>query len=149
MSDIRFEIDELDLVKECAMQPQQVANWQKRQGELEDELDRAEAAVKLSYARLDLAIRQNPEEYGLTKVSESSINAAIIADRLHQAQIEASFEAKAAFNKAKAAVQGLWSRDKMLGIIKDLYVHDYYQNLKNDADPDEDSRVLRRTRKEL
>lgn len=143
MADLRLEIDELDLHRECALQAAQVGLWQKRAAEAEDVMDRAKAAVELSHARLDLEIRRFPEKFGLSKISEGSVSAAILSDPEHQIKIENHLQAKARCNKAKAAVQGLWSRDKMLTTLKDLYVHEYYESRKN---PDDDAQSSERER---
>ena len=60
-------------------------------------------------AALDLSIRKNPEEFGLSKVTESSINSAILIHKEYKNALESLYDVKKEFNEAQSATNKLFS----------------------------------------
>lgn len=90
------------------------------------DMDDAKADLDLTDAELDLAIRSSPGDYGLEKVTEAAVKAAIPAQQSHKTAHEQMLKAKHDVDVLGAAVGALDHRKKALENLVQLRLADYY-----------------------
>lgn len=124
--DLRVEIDPLKLEDEITEHSVQFHRWAERQAEAQAAYDEAKSDVELAKAKADYEIRGNPETFGLTKATEASLASAVLIQpevrsathKLHQTRKELEY--------VKAAVSALEHRKRMLTMLVELWVRNYY-----------------------
>lgn len=104
-----MQIDEANLDLEWLEQPTLMVKYIRHAAQCDLERDQTKEALDLLKAELDLAIRSDPEKYGLTKVTEGAIASTILMDKeykkLNAEFQEISFESKVANNAIRAVDQ--------------------------------------------
>jgi len=127
--DLRLDIDRLKLDEEWLDQPRQMYEWSKRVADAQMSLDEARSHLDVTRAELDREVRSNPGDYGLVKVTEGSISAAIEEDPRCMKANSAVRKARHAVDVAKAAVAALEHRKRALTQLVELFVRDYYSGM--------------------
>ncbi len=89
-------------------------------------VDRAKATLDLQDANLEKAIRLDPDNYQLTKVTEASVQAAVLSHRKHQIAYEELTEAKRIAGILQGAVNALDHKKKSLENLVSLHLAGYY-----------------------
>jgi hypothetical protein len=146
MPELRIEIDPDDLAGEWIDQATQHRDWQRNLANKQDEFDRSKAALELTKNRLEHRVRRSPKDFKLNdKPSNDAIVAAVGVDPKHQQAVDNYLEAKKSLGLAKAAVESLYSRDKALQKLTDLYVHEYYVS-RRDVDVDDNQEAIEERR---
>jgi|19_taG_2_1085344.scaffolds.fasta_scaffold00070_71 hypothetical protein len=153
MPTLKKDIDPDDMVNEWIEQEAQHRAWQKHLADVQDAFDRAKAALELTRIKLDLKVRKHPDDFSLSpKPSNDAVASAVGSDPKHKAAVDNFLDKKQKLGMTKAAVESLYSRDKALQKITDLYIHEYYASKRNvDHDDDggsEERRAVRRRAKE-
>lgn len=126
MPNLRLEIDPLRLDDELINQPRQRGQFGELHADAVKDLDDARSALAVAEAEADRDIRENPADYGIDKLSEARISAAVT---LHPAVKVASKkvnEAKHKVNILEAAVSGLEHRKRALSDLVTLHGQDYF-----------------------
>ena len=122
--DLSIDKDNLDV--ECMDQARRFMKWSVQYAEairFRDEEKRKATIVK---SNINLDVRSRPEEYGLTKPTEGSINAIVdSSEEVNKADL-AVMDAVYAVNIYSAAKEALDQRRAMLERLVNLYISGYY-----------------------
>jgi len=122
---LRLKIDETILDEEWQGHAEMAYAWAKKSAKANAEIERQKAALELTAADLDLAIRQNPGVYGLAKVTETSLKAAVVASPDYQRAKEKTIQAKHDADVIAAAVASLRDRKHALQGLVELHIAGY------------------------
>lgn len=123
---LRLEIDELRLDKEWLDQPLQFYRWSKITADAQFKLDSAKSEFALTEAEVSREIRDKPEAYGLSKVTDKAIDATVQTQPEYVAASKAVDRAKHELAIASAAVAALEQRKRALTMLVELWVREYY-----------------------
>jgi hypothetical protein len=125
-----LDVDENELVEEWVNQPRNIGKFIREQADARYELDVAKSNLDLVRAKLDLNIRENPEEYDLPKVTEASIAGAItLQDEFQKAQKKVT-TIKHRVDLLQGVITGLEHKKRALEKLVDLHMQDYYSTPK-------------------
>lgn len=87
--DFSFDVDRNRLDDEWVKQPSNVKEASDRLAEAKRDLALSKRKLEVLEAEVALEIRENPEKFGLTKVTEKSVESAVISDsRIEKAKQE-------------------------------------------------------------
>lgn len=126
MANLKLDIDPLRLDEELIGQPKQRGTFGELHADAVKDLDDARSTLAVAEAEADRDIRECPSDYGIDKLSEARISAAVT---LHPAVRVASKkvnEAKHKVNVLEAAVSGLEHRKRALSDLVTLHGQDYF-----------------------
>ena len=105
-----------------------------RAGELAAELKarakRAKMAAEAVEAKVDQAVRADPESYGLSKTTETSIRSAVVGSDPVLESREAQIAAEKGADLASALSNAFEHRRSMLRIEAELYVNNYWGDVE-------------------
>ena len=122
--DVRIGETALDI--EWLEQPTLMRKYTKHLAEMQKVEDTTKIEMELIWAELDIKIRKNPEEFGLTKITETAIkNNILILDEykeVNEAYIDAVFEK----NIAKGVVNSISQKKDALENLVKLYGQSYF-----------------------
>lgn len=90
-----------------------------RKNDMKLQVEAAKEEVDRVKAELDLAIREDPDEYGLSKVTESAITSTILTQPELQAAQKKYYSAKEALNAAQSEVNKLFTDVNTMETKKD------------------------------
>lgn len=120
------QIDELALDKECVRLPQDLLKAMYHSSEKKRGVDEAKATLEEVSARKMRAVREHPENYGIEKVTESAISAALQSSKAVREASAALIEAKFQSEQAQAIVWALEAKKKTLALLIDLHAMGYF-----------------------
>jgi hypothetical protein len=123
-----FTIDPSRLDDEWVNHSSKVFEYAVRAADARREYEEAKRRDEVLRADKSLAIRKNPEEYGLSKVTEGTIDAAIIS---HGDVVDSAYELirrKNELDVLMAAVTALDHKKKGLECLVSLHATAYYSN---------------------
>ncbi|HEC65474.1 MAG TPA: hypothetical protein ENI23_09275 [bacterium] len=125
--EIKFDlkIDEFNLDKEWLNQQNLYFEYASQLAEVRKQLDEAKSQFELVKADLDKAIRTDPQEYGLVKITETVVASTIVLQSEHMIASQAVIEAKYKVAILDAAVNALDNRRKSLENAVVLWVKNY------------------------
>lgn len=127
MSDTSFtEIDEDRLDLECLRQPKRYYKYATMLADAQQVLAEAKAELDITKADLANAIRNDPEEYEMTKVTEASVAAAVICQDEYGTALQIVHDAKHEVDVLQAAVVSLDHRKRMLQNLIALHGQNYF-----------------------
>jgi hypothetical protein len=111
-------------------------------------VDRAKAELDLVEAEADKDVRLHPEKYGVEKITEASVKAAVLASKQRRAAYEDWVVAKHDAAVADAAVSACDHRKRALEKEVDLFLANYFARPRTDRDSAEalDDRRKRKAR---
>ncbi|MDR2170706.1 MAG: hypothetical protein LBP59_11235 [Planctomycetaceae bacterium] len=121
-----FEIDSDNLAEEWVNHPQRVYNYTAKAANARMRYEEAKRQEEVLRADTSLEIRKNPESYGLTKVTEGLIEAALLADDAVKAAAQHVIRCKYDLDIVTAAINALESKKKGLECLVQLHVTAYY-----------------------
>ena len=123
-----INIDEESLDVEWLGHARLMMKYCRKAAEAHREMDLAKERLDLARATLDQAIRTDPKAYGVTaeKVTEASINAAILMHADYQAASTAYIDAKFENNVAADAVRAFDHRKSALENLVRLHGQQYF-----------------------
>ena len=121
-----FAIDDRQLVEEWEKQPELFLRYSLKLADARRDLDEEKAKLSVVDAELDRDIRENPEDYGVGKVTETAIKAAIPLQTGHQKQEATIRDVKHQVEVLAAYVTALDQRKKALEKIVDLHGQQYW-----------------------
>ena len=154
MSSVDLTIDPMRLEEEWKRHPALYKDIADSAVEAQEIFDIAKSKLDLVEAELDDDIRQNPDEYDLVKVTETSVKSKILQDPKYKAAQSALIDARKNLGLAKAAVDAFEHKKRALTLLVELYIHDYYSEKTGNSPvslTDEEKRAVRnrgRTRRE-
>lgn len=150
MPNLRLDIDPLRLDDELIGQPQQRGQFGELHADALKDLDDAKANLSVAEAEADRDIRENPADYGIDKLSEARISAAVTLHPAVKVALKRVNEAKYKLNVLQAAIDGLEHRKRALSDLVTLHGQDYFaaprmpagiksgNRRKGEGDPDHD-----------
>lgn len=151
--DAVFGIDKNLLDDEWLGQPKLYFKWAVELEDAREDLDRVKADFDVVKSEVELAIRTNPDDYDLLKVTDKAIAASLILQPEYKDAQQEMFEAKHRVGVLQAAVSALDHRKKALEKLVDLHGQKYFasprasENSREAMDEVEKSSVRRRSQK--
>ncbi len=127
-----LEIDMDSLDEEWINQPELFHKYAIKASLYSKKHDEAKAELDVVKAEAGKRIRQNPQKYGIKKVSEKAIEEAIILDHSYQEALEALHSAKYKWDIARDAVRALDQRCKALENEVKLHGQNYFSTPQAD-----------------
>jgi hypothetical protein len=122
--DLDINPDALDL--EWLRQSSLMMKYTKLAAKANREVDRAKEKLDVTKAGLDKAIRKDPQQYEIEKLTEGSVFAAIIVQGSYTEDNGLYLQAKYEADMAKGAVRALeHKKDSLEGLVK-LYLSGYF-----------------------
>lgn len=122
------EINELKLDQEWLGQPNMVWEYAKKKALANKRVSEAKAALKVTIAELSKAIRAEPLEYGLDKVTESTVENTILLQKEHRVDQQALIDAEYNADILGAAVAALQDRRRALEGLVELHGQNYFSD---------------------
>jgi len=124
--DLVFDIDKNCLDEEWINQPKRFFNMSLQLEDARDELRTAETELKLIEAEVGLDIREKPEKYDLTKLTENLINSKITNSAQYQDAQTDIANLRYKVGVLQAAVTSLDQRKRALEKLVDLHGQKYF-----------------------
>lgn len=128
-----FQLDPHRLDEEWIAQPALYRKAAERLADAREEYERAKAKEKVVYAEVELAVRRNPDNFGLEKATESCVRAAVEVNPSVKAVVTATITARKTMDLAQVRVDTLEHRKKALENLVVLQGRDYYAEPKAKA----------------
>lgn len=123
-------IDELQLDKECIRLPSDYLKFAHAAAEAKQESELADARMKETDANLASVIRDNPGKYGIEKITEAAITAAVAINPAHLHRQTESIAARHQFELAQAIVWALEHKKRSLTLLVELHGLGWFANPK-------------------
>ena len=120
------EIDPTQLDVECVRQADRTFHWAQASILASAEEDRAKLDLEILESKLEMDCRDNPLDYGLVRITEGGIKAAI---RIHDKRVAAFkhwIEAKRQSRILTAAVSAMETKKRMLQGLITLHGQQYF-----------------------
>ena len=153
--DLNYErdvsIDETALDVEWLQQPNLMYKYAKYQAETKKAMDEAKERLDFIKAKLEMDIRANPENYGLSKVTESAIASTILLQPEYQEVSKKYIEAKYENDVAVAAVRAIDQKKTALENLVKLLNVSYFAgpSAPRDLSLEWNEHIKRKEQKEL
>jgi hypothetical protein len=125
-SDSFIDINQDALDEEWLRQPGLVKKWGKKLAAAKMNASERKAAFKLVEAKLNLEIRESPEEFNLTKVTEDVIKNAVIVQDSYQKAQKRMFLAQKEVDDIQAVIEALDHRKSALSDLVRMELLDYH-----------------------
>ena len=153
--DLNYErdvsIDETALDVEWLQQSHLMYKYAKYQADTKKVMDEAKEMLEFIRAKLEMDIRANPENYGLSKVTESAIASTILLQPEYQESSKKYIEAKYENDVAAAAVRAIDQKKTALENLVKLLSVSYFAgpSAPRDLSLEWNERIKRKEQKEL
>jgi len=121
-----LEIDRYSLDKEWEKQSVLYMDWAERAAEKQLFRDQMKFNLEYVKANLDYQIRSNPEKYGLIKITETSIQSAIISQPEYISARKKLIEAEYDLSLIQSIKEALHHKKKALENLTQLWLSGYY-----------------------
>lgn len=121
-----FAIDPNELDREWVRQPGLYHKYATDLADARREFEQAKTQLEIAAADVDSVIRSKPEKFGIEKVTEAAVKAAVLASREYKAATDAVHNARHAVDVLQAAVTTLDHRKKALENLVDLRLANYF-----------------------
>jgi len=125
----RLRINELDLARECVLQPLLYEEVSFKASIARSDVNRYKESMENLRAKLDIDIRTNPEEFGLSgKVTENSISNTIVNNESFREAKEDYLDALEISGSLDSLLRTVEQRKSMLRDLVQLYIFQYYSS---------------------
>ena len=124
----RLPIDQFNLNEECIKQPDLYADVGILAAELRDEARKSKDLFDNTCAELKTDIRNDPEKFGIKKVTEGSIAETLILCEKYNTDQDIYREADLISNKVSVLLAAVEQRKSLLRDLISLYIHSYYSD---------------------
>jgi len=131
-----IDIDKTRLDDECENQPRKVWVYGKEYAKAIRKLSEAKAEMKVVEADLDSMIREDPEDYGLTKTTEPGIKKAVLRSREYQEAQEKVHDCEYNVNMLEAANRTLDHRRSSLTMLNGQDERNYFSRPQQEGGVD-------------
>lgn len=128
--DVDYGINQYKLDDECIRQPKLYHDAALQLAEAERNLSRLKIRRDILEAELDKDIRNNPEKYEVTKITETVIEHTVMLQENYQKILKKIVQAEYRVSVLKAAVFTCENRKKMLEVLSFLAGGDFYSEPK-------------------
>lgn len=125
-----LEIDVDNLQEEWVGQPALYFKYAKLLADARDSYERHKAEIDVTRAEIDEVIRQDPEEFGLEKITETAVKMAIEGHPEYKEVVELALKAKHKVDIFQAATAALDHRKRALEKLVDMEVSMFYAEPK-------------------
>lgn len=126
-----MRIDENILEVEWLEQPTLMFKYSKFASDAKKKLDRCKDSLDLIKANLDTQIRSDPEEFGVTKLTEAVVTNTVLKQAEYQEGQEDLIDAKYNYDLAMGAVYAINARKDALENLVKLYGMQYFAGPKS------------------
>ena len=130
--DTAIDPDALDV--EWVQQATLMGRYAAHAANMKREMDDAKERLDVVRARLDMAIRANPGQYGLEKVTEAAVQSTILLQKEYTEQNEALSTARYEYDMASAAVRAIDTKKTALENLVRLLGASYFAGPKAPRD---------------
>jgi hypothetical protein len=127
-NDIR--IDESSLDVEWLDQASLMMRYARHSAEARKLMDEAKQDMDVIRAEIDKEIRENPEHFGIDKVTEGSIQSTILTEKRYKIKVQAYLDAKYEADMAQGAVRAFDARKDALENLVRLNGQQYFAGPK-------------------
>lgn len=124
-TEVNLSVDRHNLDKELETIPNEILSWSRKAISDLEASQRAENALKLVEAQLSIAIRQNPLDFGMAKVTEETVKALITVQQIYIDAQNAVVAAKSELAASRAVVDSLEVKRSSLKYLAELTVSGY------------------------
>lgn len=121
-----FNLDPHRLDEEWVEQPRHYHRHAEQLAQAEKDFEYDKTQLKLTEAEVELAVRKQPEKYGLEKSTEAVIKAAVVIHKRVRLAHQAVLESGHRVDLHKAAVRTLEHRKAALENLVQLHLAGYY-----------------------
>jgi len=121
-----IKIDDSCLDIECLEQAALFMKYARNASEKRKELDEEKQSLDITKANLDAAIRKNPENYEIEKVTEGAIQSSILNNKRYQEAYQKYLDTKYETDMAQNAVSAFNQRKDMLEALIKLHGQSYF-----------------------
>lgn len=128
-----LKIDELRLDREWVGQAELYYKHAARAAKLQRDRDTAKATLDVVRAELSDKIRRDPDKYGLSKLTEASIDGAVVQSDAYKLALSTVNETAYMLNVRQAAVNALEHRKRALTMLVQLHNANYFADPKVQA----------------
>lgn len=129
-----IKIDETALDVEWLDQPRLMFYYAQHAAKMRMETDIAKEKLDIVRAEIDKEVRMNPEDFDIAKITEATVQAAIISDSRYRAANKAYLEAKYESDIASSAVRAMDARKDALENLVRLHGQQYFAGPKMPRD---------------
>lgn len=109
--------------------PEDIKVWSLSLADAMKEQHDADNALKLIAAKLEIAIRTNPTDYGGLKQTESVVAAQVLIQPQYTAAVEALAQAKHSVNVTKAIVEALEAKRSALKYMTEMQIAGFVNSM--------------------
>lgn len=123
---LRLDIDKHRLDEEWAEQPNQFYYWSIKAANAQLAYDAAKSELALQAAKLDREIREDPSAFGVGKINNDVVEAAVLQQpeyKAHQKTVGLRYNELLHY---RAAVDALEHRKRALTMLVELYTREYF-----------------------
>lgn len=124
------QIDEHNLDRECLRLPGDYLKWSHASADSRRDVDEAKAALELVEAELAKKIRQEPNVYGLEKVTEGALREVLVTRKDYKEARQAFADAKHQYDLNQAVVSALEMKKRTLTLLVELHGMSYFSEVK-------------------
>jgi len=121
-----LKIDEESLDIECLDQASLFMKYAKHYAEARRTLDEVKQNLDIVRSDIDKQIREDPEKFGIVKVTEGSIQSALLTEATYNIEYKKYLDAKYEADMASNAVQAMNIRKEMLEGLMRLHGQQYF-----------------------
>ena len=119
-------IDKYALDDEWRMQPKLYFKWAEMSAKASLLVDRVKDALEVRKAQIDKAVRANPREFGIEKVTNEALNNVAILDAEYRKLTEELIKLRYEENMFEAAVKAMEHKKQALENLVKLFLNSYY-----------------------
>jgi hypothetical protein len=124
------QIDEHNLDRECIRLPGDYLKWAHAAAEAKRDADERKADLAVVHADLSAIIRNTPGKYGMEKLTEAGLAAAVLLQPEYQKRQRLLRKANYEFDIAQAVVWALEHKKRSLTLLVELHGMGYFSNPK-------------------
>lgn len=130
-----FDLDSTRLDDAWRGQPKHVWKVTEKVAELRAEVEKAKARIESTKANVALEARQNPDDFGIDKLTEDAVKNAVAGNKRVTLAIDKLIQAKFELEKWEGVLIALDHRKRALENLVDLHGQGYFAepSLKGDA----------------
>lgn len=121
-----FDLDSTKLDAAWRGQPKHVYKATEKIAELRAEVEKAKAKIALTKANVSLEARQNPEEFGIDKLTEAALLTAVASNKRVVAAEDKLIQAKFELEKWEGVLLALEHRKRALENLVTLHGQGYF-----------------------
>lgn len=122
----KIKLDKYRLDENALEQPTLSAECSENWAKAMFERDKAKENLEIVTAKTGKRIRENPEKYGIDKITEKSIQEAMVIDKEYREASDKLIQAQYNVNVLSSAKEVIDHRGRALRVLADLYTANYF-----------------------